>query len=201
MIKTGNKKLDELFNNFNDDLILVYGPAATGKSTLCLMSAVEFAKENKKVIYIDSEKSFSVDRVKQMCSDENILNNIFVIKTKNFIDQYSKIKNLVDNKTFSLVIVDTIGFHYRRELQRDVNGLNNLMDLMLKHLAKINKKVPVLLTNQVYSDLNGNTKAIGWNIVCKECKNLIELKKEPRRMKINDKSYGFNIDDKGIDLV
>ena len=65
---------------------LIYGESATGKTTLALQESLRFAKENKRVLYVDTENGFSVERLKQM--DDNYreaLNKIFLVQPKNFI--------------------------------------------------------------------------------------------------------------------
>ena len=49
-------------------LCLIYGPSASGKSTLAMQTSLEFAKKGK-VLFFDTEKSFSIDRIKLMDSD------------------------------------------------------------------------------------------------------------------------------------
>ena len=39
---------------------LVYGESATGKTTLAMQEALEEAKENKKIAYIDTQNNFSI---------------------------------------------------------------------------------------------------------------------------------------------
>ena len=60
---------------------LVYGEAATGKTTLAVQEALKEAKENKKIAFIDTENSFSNISVYNTHSFTSWVCNIF--KRKN----------------------------------------------------------------------------------------------------------------------
>ena len=51
------------FLNFPKGISVIYGPAASGKSTLCLQVV---AATPGKIVYIDTENSFSVERIQKM---------------------------------------------------------------------------------------------------------------------------------------
>ena len=54
-IPTGSKILDKLLDDgYEKDIITtIYGPAGSGKTNLCILCAMNTAREGKKVIYID----------------------------------------------------------------------------------------------------------------------------------------------------
>ena len=68
-ITTGSKILDLILEGgYEKDIVTtIYGPAGSGKTVLCILCGVNVAKSGKKVIYVDSEGGFSVDRLKQIC--------------------------------------------------------------------------------------------------------------------------------------
>ncbi len=77
---------------------LIYGESATGKTTLCLQIAGERAKKNK-VMFIDTENGFSLDRFKQIYPEDykERLDNITLIRVSNFEEQckiFDTIKNV-----------------------------------------------------------------------------------------------------------
>ena len=76
MIKTG---LNKVLLEYGREVTCIYGPAASGKTTLALMACVEAAKEGKKVLFIDTEEGFSVDRFKQISGDVYLLKNIIIL--------------------------------------------------------------------------------------------------------------------------
>ncbi len=56
-----------LFGGYETDIITtLYGPGASGKSNLCTIVATSQAKKGNKVIFVDTEGGFSVDRFKQV---------------------------------------------------------------------------------------------------------------------------------------
>ncbi|MEK6827966.1 MAG: ATPase domain-containing protein, partial [Nanoarchaeota archaeon] len=68
-LPTGSKILDGMLNGgYERDVITtLYGPAGSGKTVLCLLCAINVAKD-KKVVYVDSEGGFSLERLKQIAS-------------------------------------------------------------------------------------------------------------------------------------
>ena len=214
-ISTGSKDLDEFLGGYENDIItMVYGPSATAKSTLCLMAAASLAKQNKKVIYIDTESEFSLDRIKQLVGSnyKKAIENILVLKINNFKEQKDKINELlrlVKQKKINLIIIDSLSGFYRLELQnRDPKTINKEIAEQLKSLREINKKynIPVLITNQVYADLQTKgVKMVGGNFIQNFSKCILELKKDVKRRLIikkhrslPEKQMVFEIKDKGI---
>jgi DNA repair protein RadB len=209
MISSGNVDFDSfLGQGFEKKLIsLVYGPAASGKTTLCLQAALNVAK-NGRVLFVDSENGFSTERLKQMNpSCDSILSNIVVLRARNYEEQmkiFGKLNEIMRAGSFNLLIIDTIGIHYRKALRDlDYNYVNEKMIgslRMLKHLAE-DYDVPILMTNQVYTNMKGENVSVGGNMLKNFGKYLVEFKVEPRRavmLKPKEKIFHFDIDDKGI---
>ncbi|MEM4267673.1 MAG: DNA repair and recombination protein RadB [Candidatus Woesearchaeota archaeon] len=184
-IPSGTDVIDKLLNGGYDKGIIttIYGPAGSGKTTLCLLASIKVA-ENRKVIYIDTEGGFSVERLKQL-SDKDVMKSIFVLKPVNFEDQSKKISNLTNmiNDKIGLVVVDTISMLYRVEISRtkDPKPVYSEMDWQIGALSEIAKKndIPVIVTNQVYSDFDdpSQVKMIGGDMLKYASKCLIELSK------------------------
>ena len=97
-ISSGSTDLDEwLAGGYENDIITtLYGPAGSGKTNLCLIAAANLAKQGKKVIFIDTEGGFSVERLKQLTSEE-IMNNILLLKPTNFTEQREAFDKLLEN--------------------------------------------------------------------------------------------------------
>ena len=135
-IPTGSRILDNMLDGgYDPDIITtVYGPGGSGKTVLCLLCAINIAKDGKKVIYVDTEGSFSVERLKQITSSINIdykkiLNNIVFLRPTRFEEQkksFEKLKDIVTDR-IGLIIVDTIAMLYRLELGKneDVYGFSS----------------------------------------------------------------------------
>lgn len=200
----------------SDVITTIYGPAGSGKSCICMIIAKNIVKSGKKVIYIDTEGGFSVERFKQLDVDyEKTLNEIMLLKITNFKDQEDAFKNL--NKTINdkvgMIIVDSIAMLYRYELSKadNVSDINKSLGLQLSNLIEIArvKNIPSVLTNQVYSDFDkpGEVKLIGGDILKYSSKCLIELKKaKTHRLAIikkhrsieENKELEFKIKNEGI---
>jgi len=183
-LSTGAECFDELLDGgYEKDIITtVYGPAGAGKTCLCLLAAIQAAKD-KKIIYIDTEGGFSASRLKQLTPHhKEVLDKIFFLRPTNFEAQkeaFEKLRSMINDK-IGLVIVDTISMLYRLELGKDsVYDVNRDLGKQLSYLVEIARKhsIPVLLTNQVYADFANKEKTnmVGGDILKYSSKCLMEL--------------------------
>ena len=160
-----NKWLDGGYEN--GVITLFYGPAASGKSNFVILAACHQAKKDKKIIFIDTEASFSIDRVNQITKGlpEFVLKNIVILKTTNFQEQkkafINMYKELKASKNIGLIIVDSITMLYRLELAEarksgleKVQKINSELAEQMQALNEISRKrnIPILITAQVYSE-------------------------------------------------
>jgi len=199
--------LDELVGGFNSEINCIYGPATSGKTTLALLAAIEVVRKGGRVLFIDTEGGFSIDRFKQMAGadSEKLLQKIMIFSVKSFEEQTQKIKDIyrVISK-FNLVVVDSLSVFYRKDIHENMKETNERMIEQLRILSHIVKdhKVPVLITNQVYAKPGTSEKMmVGGNMVKKFAKKLISLDVEPRVLKIlkpEVKEINFNIVAEGI---
>jgi len=137
-----------------------------------------------KVIYVDTENNFSLDRLQQIAPDyQKILSNIVLIKPTSFEEQkegFEKLKKGLNDKT-GLIVVDTIAMLYRLKLGKaeNVYEVNRELGRQLSDLGEIaaKKKIPVIMTNQIYADLNKGegVKIVGGDLLKYASKCLIEL--------------------------
>ncbi len=152
-----------------------YGAPASGKTNIALVAASSVAK-NGKVVFVDTEGSFSCERAEQL--DLN-LGNVILIEPKTWEEQKQLFKNIdATCKDAKLVIVDSITALWRLAVnEQNANEVNRELSTQLSLLSKIARslKIPVLITNQVYSDVEGKIELSGRNIVKWWSKNLIEL--------------------------
>jgi len=219
-ISAGSYDLNKWLNGGyeNDIVSVLYGAAGTGKTNLCVLAAVACAKNGGKVIFIDTEGGFSVERVKQIVPGnyEETLGNIFLLKPTSFKEQkdafvelQKRLKGHVD-----LIVVDGMTILYRLDFadarEKDdgtVQNINADLARQMKLLAEIARKknIPVLVTNQVYCWEN-ETKMVGGDILKYWGKCLIELTNDKGRREIflrkhrsiEEKSFCFQIYDLGI---
>ena len=203
MIKTGSDNLDELIQGYNEEINYIYGPPGSGKTTLCILASIVLLRQNKKIIFMDTENGFSVERFKQLTNDLNLLDNLLLIRVKSFNEQVEKLKNFKKLKNISLVIIDSLGKFYREEVKKEHKEVNKRLIGHLNDLREIAKNnTPILLTNQVYSNIEKNKIVpVGGEMVKKFCKRIIELKADPRRLfqiKPEEKFMKFRIEENWI---
>ena len=196
--------MQDHIKNFNNEITRIYGEPATGKTTIALMSAVNYCK-NKKVVFIDTEKSFNLERFKQLGGNVQELDNVFVIRPVSFSDQLEKIESLNKIKNIGLIVVDSLGMKYRKEVRENYKETNDILHKQMKILNDFSKNIPVILTNQVSFKVESNKNDIlGGDKLKNWCKKLIRLEKEPRRFifeKPESKQFLFNINEKGIQFL
>ena len=178
---------------------------------LCIANSVK----GQKVIYVDSEASFSLTRFKQICHDyKKALEKIVFLKPTKFREQEAAINKLSSliKKDIGAIFVDTITMLYRAELKKDGNrDLNTALVNQMRDLLAIARKhnIPVITTTQVYADFENKdqVKLVGGNIIKNISKCLIELKKSgPNRIALikkhrsieEGKKIMFRIVDEGI---
>ncbi|MBD3361489.1 DNA repair and recombination protein RadB [Candidatus Woesearchaeota archaeon] len=183
-ISTGSQILDNFLEGGyeNDAITTLYGPSGSGKTNLAVIAAVSVASKGKKVIYIDTEGGFSVTRLKQMTKDyKKILGNILFLQPTTFEEQkkdFEKLKDIVNDK-IGLIIIDTIAMLYRLVRVQDVQEVNRELGIQIGYLTEIarKKKIPVLVTNQVYTsfELRDKVNMVGGDLLKYGSKCLIEL--------------------------
>ena len=206
MIETDYKLLEDILKGERKEICCIYGPPASGKTTVVKEAAVFQSKKNRKVFFIDSEKSFSVERIIQLAqNDKNVLDNIFVLKPKDLKEQGKFIKRLLKLKDVNLVIIDTIGVYYRLELKKNVDKANKEIHRQFNVLSELcSRGVSILVTNQIYQNITtNNISIVGGNMFKNWSKCLIRLEKEPRRLlfeKPENKEVLFDINNNGLVL-
>lgn len=169
-----------------DVVTTIYGPSGSGKTNLCLLAAVKVAEQGKKVLLIDTEGGIAVERIKQLTNDyEKVLGEIIFLQPLNFKEQeevFEKLKHIVSGELdIGLIVVDSISMLYRLELGKSENifDTNSTLARQIAALVEIarSKKIPVLITNQVYADFvnKDRVKMVGGDLLRYGSKCLIEL--------------------------
>ena len=187
-LSSGTELLDGILNGGYEKgtITSFYGNAGSGKTTFCLLAVKEALKEGK-VIYIDTEGGFSVERFLQLYEDKSegfkLLDNVYVLKPSSFEEQKSAFEYLKDNikDNVVLVVVDSISMLYRIELGKSNNipevtrALASQMSLLIQIANKNN--IPVIVTSQVYSNLEKEENIMyGGDFMKYASKCLLELK-------------------------
>ena len=209
------------FNYFGHPITL-YGNAGSGKTTSCLLLAQHFLSKNLKVIYIDSEQDFHLERFVQIGGTEKMLDNMFLLKPKSFEEQtlqVEKIYKLCENDQIKLVIMDSLGCHYKKIRNENPAKYNKFLLEQTKYFIRISRDLnkTVMLTNQVYSGLEqDNVSVVGGQIgkmgkVMIEFQNneekfrkaiLVKNKTDDQKQSANvEKEVHFKIVSSGFELV
>ncbi|MBW2990273.1 DNA repair and recombination protein RadB [Candidatus Woesearchaeota archaeon] len=185
-LSSGTAVMDWLLEGGYDKGIIttLYGPAGSGKTNLCLLCIANSVK-GQKVIYVDTEASFSLNRFKQICPDyKKVLEKILFLKPTNFKEQKKAIKKLKGllRQKIGIIIVNSITMLYRAELGEEDNyGLNNALASQVRTLLELARKkdIPVIMTAQVYADVERKqgVKIVGARIITNISKTLVELQK------------------------
>jgi len=225
-INTGSKDINLwLDGGYEKGIItLFYGPPASGKSNFVILASCTIARE-KKVIFIDTEGSFSIDRVKKISGNnfDSLLKNIILLKPMNFLEQkkiFLKLSRNLESKNIGLIVVDSMTMLYRLELgEAREKGLNQIkktnLDLtkQMHKLYEIARKlnIPIIITAQVYTDFlnyeNSNKKEPNINIVGGDIlkywsKCIIELKnKNGKRKAILKKHRSIKESELNFDII
>lgn len=185
-IDSGSGVINKLLNGGleKDIITTVFGAAGTGKSNLALIATLAAAQKGK-VVFIDTESSFSIDRLKQLNPDlKQIIKNITIIKPLEFEEQQRAIRDLREitkKEKVELIVIDSLTMLYRLERPDDPKEINLELTKQLSILSSIARKynMPILVTNQVYSsfDERDDIRMVGGDILKYWSKCLIRLKK------------------------
>ncbi|MDK2891615.1 DNA repair and recombination protein RadB [Methanohalophilus sp.] len=190
LLKSGCVPLDEMLGGgFEAGIITqVFGEAGSGKTNLCLQLAVKCVNEGKRVVYVDTE-ALSPERFRQIAGEnaKNIAQNIIIYEPHSFEEQYSAIREIekISAENIGLIIVDSATSYYRFGLEDQENSIRNRRELanQIGYLHSLARKrgIVVLITNQVYSDIqSGELKPIGGSTIGHMSKTIIEFKREEK---------------------
>jgi len=186
-----NSSLDVLLDGgFEKGTITqIYGSPSSGKSNVALALAVNVAKNNRKVIYIDTEGGISIDRIKQISGPyfSNVANNIIVLEPTNFLEQTENLRSInvwlrKHHEDVDLIILDSAVALYRvddmksyklsKELRKQIQSLSN---------TARNHDIAVVITNQIYNSFddegNSEVKPVGGDILEYISKVIIQLER------------------------
>ena len=186
-VPTGCRALDELLGGGVETgcITLLYGEAGSGKTNVVLQVARNVAREEKRVVYIDTE-GVSLERLRQMCGDdfEKVLPRILFSEPYSNEEQEKLIGQavkMVDQSTdIGLIIVDSATMHYRLTLRDDDPEERRSLARQVARLLRVSRKseIPVVLTSQVYTDIErGTIEPLGGHMLSHNCKTLVRLEK------------------------
>ena len=166
-VQTSSISLDKLLGGgFPAEAVsLIYGEAETGKTSLAVQCAVNCARRGIKSLFIDTDGTFSYERLSQIAEYdfEKISPLLIIARPITFQEQSKTIDSLekvITNK-FGLIVVDTITSLYRVELNdtEETYSANRELNRQLAVLTQIAKTcgLAVLVISQVRSVPFGET--------------------------------------------
>ncbi len=209
-ISTGSFDFNKwLYGGWEKDVItMIAGPPGSGKTNFVILASCSQAKKGNKVIFIDTEGGFSIDRIKQIVGEnhEDVLKNILLLKPTNFEEQKKSFQNLLNQIKkghVTLIVVDGMATLYRLELGEavklkdgnEIREVNRKVAEQMRILSEISRKqgIPIIITNQVYSKFlseeelkegkEQKVNLVGGDLLQYWSKCIIELKKDGRKRK------------------
>ena len=204
-ISAGSYDLNKwLYGGYEKGVItMLAGPPGSGKTNFCILAACSQAKKGNKVLFVDTEGGFSVDRVKQIVGEnyKELLDNILLTELTSFDEQkkfFIGFENKIKKNSVSLIVIDGMAMLYRLELgdaiklkdQDQIRDVNREVAIQMRILAEISRKqnIPIMITNQVYSvflsdeeqqkGLKKEINLVGGDLFKYWSKCIIELKNE-----------------------
>lgn len=140
----------------------IYGEAGSGKTNFCLQATRECAVTGRKVAYIDSE-GVSLERLNQICNGYDIkyiLDRILFFSPMTLQEQEKMISNAIKIKDIQLIIVDTLNLFYRLfvDAEKDETTHSFTRQVAVLQKAAREKNLYIIVTQQVYTDKNGEIK-------------------------------------------
>ena len=182
----GCTSLDHLLGGgFESGIITqAYGEAGSGKSNLVLQLSVQAVARGLRVIFIDTE-GFSAERFKQIAGQgaEQMAAKIMIFEPMSLEQQAVSIREAskIAGPDLGLVILDSATSLYRVLLESEDNRpVRRTLSAQLSELQELARKnrIPVVITNQVYTDIENNAlRPLGGTSLEHMCKAIVCLEK------------------------
>jgi DNA repair protein RadB len=166
-------------------ITLFYGEAGSGKTNICLQVASNVALTGKKVVYIDTE-GVSLERLQQIAGEnyEEVMKNILFFEPHSFDEQEKFVDKAVKLAESSLevgvIVLDSATIHYRLTRNDEERGIRKSLSPQLAKLLAVarSKDVPIVLTSQVYTDIEkGTFEPLGGHVLLHNAKAIVRLEK------------------------
>lgn len=136
---------------------MLYGEAATGKTVLAMQFGLEAARNGFKVFYLDSDQSFSPNRMERLADGEAVASQIVLFRPEDFKEQGAILDSFEGllAKTPTLLVVDSITGLFRavEKSSREFFGRDRELNRQLANLKSLASRFElwILLTGQVHS--------------------------------------------------
>jgi RecA/RadA recombinase len=169
-IDTGSRDLDCLLHDgiTRSGITSIYGEAGTGKTTIALQITRQTAMQGLKVLYVDTDHSFTQQRFQQMtgANFQNLSELVMLFFPEDFEEQRSLFESLENflTPTVGLVVVDSMSSLYRVAFSSNNNifKLNRVLTRQLAYLSELSmtRKIACLITSQVHARFIGPVSQI-----------------------------------------
>ena len=192
-IPTGCASLDRLLRGGfgRGETALIYGEAATGKTTAVIQAAVSCARMGLKVLYVDSDHSFTYQRFQQIAKSQSEaasqLMMLFLPET--FAEQRKLLESLGNYATPSLgmVVVDSMSTLYRAAFSRaeSIFTLNRDLGRQLAYLGEMSTQnnIACIITSQVHARLKppvGDIEPVARRAIFHFPRTILRIRNAPR---------------------
>lgn len=195
---TGDETLDNQFFGGGIESKSVtefYGAFGSGKTQLCYSTLTLAASQGRKVLFIDTENTYSPERVEEISKLKNydidmVQNNILVLKPPTvsmFVSFMRKLEHFVHNNKIELVVVDSIiALHKSEYIGRGLLApkQQNLTQIMSKLIRTAQYyDCGVIITNHIIANPDpytggGSELAAGGNSIAHYSTHRIYLQKK-----------------------
>jgi DNA repair protein RadB len=190
-IPTGCAALDELLGGGVErgTITEFFGEGGSGKSNICMVLARNVARAGKKTVYIDTE-GLSLERLFQIAGGdrdkaaaEAVMKNVFVFDARDLDEQEEAVNKSValseQLDDIDLIVLDSATSHYRRYFGTDEETrARQRLGLLITRLLRCarTRKIPVVITNQVYTDISSDTfEPLGGHAVSHSSKAILRV--------------------------
>jgi len=148
--------------------VLIYGEATTGKTTTVIQAATACGGQGRKVVYVDSDHSFTQQRFNQIARDRS--SDVSQLITLFLPDTFSEQRRIVESlenyvtSRLGMVIVDSISSLYRAAFSNpnSIFSLNRDLSRQVAYLGELasSHNIICIITSQVHSRLTATAADI-----------------------------------------
>lgn len=173
------------------EVTLIYGEAATGKTTTVIQAATAAAKMGLKVLYIDSDHSFTQQRFHQIAGADSkeISQLIMLFLPETFSEQRTLVESLENYVTpaLGLVVIDSMSSLYRAAFSssKSIFSLNRDLSRQVAYLGELSssRNIACVLTSQVHARLSpplGDIEPVARRTLFHFTRTILRLRNTPK---------------------
>ena len=188
---TGIPSVDRLLGGGleSDCVTELYGEGGSGKTLFCLDVAARVAREDRWVLYIDTE-GVSVDRLRAIASEDldRILKHLLLSTPKDLAEEGRAVAAACalareGKRPVGLIVVDSGTFYYRLSIAGpDEDDARETLSAAVADLVgtALRAHVPVLFTNQVWRSVReGTLEPVGGSFLNHAAKTILRFDRLP----------------------